>query len=61
MYVDHAGYVFAPTANTPVDAFAEIIDTTLQLINQDIAEQDQFTLTARDTLTRCIPEGAAVP
>lgn len=61
VYVDHAGYVFAPTANTPVDAFAEIIDTTLQLINQDIAEQDQFTLTARDTLTRCIPEGAAVP
>jgi len=58
VYVDHAGYVFAPTASTLVDAFAEIIDTALQLINQDIAEQDQFTFGARDTLARCVREEA---
>ncbi len=51
VHVDHAADVFGPTEATPEAALAEIIDTALGIVNDDIAERDRATYASRNVLT----------
>jgi hypothetical protein len=52
VYVDRATRMFLPeSCADPAAALAEIIDTALMLINNEIADRDRFTFSMRDVLT----------
>lgn len=51
VYVDHPAAVFGSQAAEPATALAEVLDQAIALINNEIAERDQFNSSARSVIS----------
>lgn len=50
VYLDKVRWLLPEAAGDPAEALAGIVDAMLDLINAEIADRDQFTMSARDVL-----------